>query len=273
MHFEARLEATCRPSTALWAPKSREGCVQPAGDLRGSALTGSGSRPRSEELGSELSTCRRAPKSSTAGQRELSTTPPWKRLTTSDPRASSEELSLKLPAGHRAPKGTEVDRRETAPRLLRNRCRPVARRHTPKGATSHQGAPPGPSWDPSPSSSTPRRSEDRLGASRYVGDPKTTSPPRELASEPQDPVASTIHAATPRRTTKRRREVRRDPADRAARRLARNPTTPKDHRTSSPLASQPLELINTDHSPRSAPPKRLDAPSETSSELHGTALA
>jgi hypothetical protein len=140
-------------------------------------------------------------------------------LTTSDPRSSSEELGLQLPAGQSAPKGPEIGQRETAPRLQRNRCRPAALRHAPKGRTPHQGAPPGPSRDPFPSPSTPRRSEDHLSASTCLNDPKTASTYRELASEPQDPVATTYHAPTPRRTMKRRRQVRRDPADRAACRL------------------------------------------------------
>jgi len=93
---------------------------------------------------------------------------------------------------------------------------PRVLRHAPKGTTPHHGAPPGPSRDPSPDPSTPRRSEDHHSASGDLGDPKNASIPREPASEPQDPIAATHHASPPRRTRKRRRQMRRDPADRSA---------------------------------------------------------
>jgi len=128
---------SCRPAAEL------RRAHQPANTscrphLRGSTCSVSGGQPRSEELDLPLPARLGAPKSSSPSWREPALAPPWKRLTTPGPRSSSEELSLKLPAGHSAPKGTEVDRRETAPRLLRNRCRPTAPRHTPKGRTPHQ---------------------------------------------------------------------------------------------------------------------------------------
>jgi hypothetical protein len=190
---------------------------------------------------------------------------PWlvTRLRRARPQAARPPPSLR--------RAKELGRRETAPRLRRNRCHPLAPRHTPRGTTPHLGAPPGSSRDPSSDPSAPSRSEDRSGASRYLGDPKTTATPREPASEPQDPIATTLHAPASRGTTRRWRHMRRDPAGCSAG-ASLPTTTSKGHRESSPLASQPSELVNAGHSPRSVPPKRPDTQLMPSSKLRGNAF-
>lgn len=125
-----------------------------------------------------------------------------------------KSLASRLPTRPSAPRSTGLRRLETAPRLRRDRfC--LQLRATPRGVSPVTLASPDLSWDSSPDPSTPSRSEDRLDASRRRGAPKTTMSFREPVSEPQDPIAAT-HATSPsRRTLRRRRHMRRDPADRS----------------------------------------------------------
>lgn len=263
---------SCRPAEELRrAHQPDNASCRP--HLRGSTCSASGDRPRSEELDLPLPARFGAPKSSSPSWHEPALAPPWKRLTTPGPRASSEELSLKLPAGQSAPKGTEVDRRETAPRLLRNRCRPSSTAPYPEG---HDTAPGSTTWS-------------LLGPFPKLFDPVTIRrPPRRLETRgrSEDHLATSracVRAPGPRRIYHPRPGAPKDDETKEA--SASRPCGPScskacpkpDDPEGSPDELAPrisaLELINTDHSPRSVPPKRLDAPSETSSELHGNALA
>lgn len=155
----------------------------------------------------------RAPRSSSSSHQEVASAPPWKRLTTSDRQVGLRRTSPRSCRPAPALRGAPASRRrETASRFRRDRCRLPAPRDTPRGVTCHQRAPPCPSGALLQTLLDPELVRRPPGVSRRLRAPKSASSPREPASKPQDPAAATHHAPSPRRTMKRRRHVRRDPA-------------------------------------------------------------